>query len=465
MIGVHNEIARLNGRQFLQREGELARTGALAAEGIFMETVENLVVGEHTPAGVVVHESLVHSAAHVVEGDVVATLGEDGAQALGLLLRIGEYHDCVALLFQLAERVGYQVEILMVEPLGSAVESHRRPGGVSRKIGVGAQGVLRAREVEARHGGEVGGKRGGIYHTCERLLVGAAGICRRGRKAFGGDGLHALKQVACVAHGQQRAGGNETEHRYTHGVVAAGGHVGGHGHTLHLLLGKLGLYAEGADGVDLVAEEVDAVGKLVGIAEHIDYGAAHGELPGLIHIVLAHESVVEHPARELVEAQLATHGNLQGVVAHSLARGHTLGHGLGVGHHEAQRRVVVPVREGLGAEHLRGRVLLAVFYIAFVARGEEHHRLLSAEGAEVLVEVSGIVGRIGHDSDRGAAGALQPGKGHGGSRPCDSGHGHRSRRRGYGCAHKLPQPVAPGAGKEFISKLSGIHRIISFLSP
>ena len=334
----------------------------------------------------------------------------------------------------------------MVESLRRAVESQRGPGRVGGEESVGAQRILGAAEIEARHGGEIRGELRGVDNPRQCLLVGGSGVCRRFRESLGGDGLHALQQMAGIAHRQERTRGDETQHRDPHGVVATRGHVGGHCHALHLLFGELRLDVESSDGVHLVAEEVYAVRELVGIAEHVDDGASHGELPRLIDVVLAGETVVEHPFDEAVEAQLLPHGDLHGVVAHLLARRHPLGHGFGIGHHETERGVVVPVREGLGAEHLRGGILLAIFYVALIARGEEHHLPLAAEGAEVLIEITGIVGIVGDHSDGGACRTGERREGHGRGRTRHACGGHRHGGVLQSLVHQRTKPAFAGIG-------------------
>lgn len=60
----------------LSDRGELARAGAIAFEAVLVESVEDLVVGEHARARLVVDKAFVDGAEHRGEVDVVAPVGE-----------------------------------------------------------------------------------------------------------------------------------------------------------------------------------------------------------------------------------------------------------------------------------------------------------------------------------------------------------------------------------------------------
>ena len=79
-----------------------------------METVENLMVGEHAAAGEMVHESFVERAFHGGEFYLVAAVGEDVAQSLELFFGVGEDVDCISVVDEAGERFGYEVEVFVV---------------------------------------------------------------------------------------------------------------------------------------------------------------------------------------------------------------------------------------------------------------------------------------------------------------------------------------------------------------
>ena len=89
MVDMHDVVARLDARKFFEREGQTPRASAVAAERIFVEAVENLVVGEEAELQGVVGETLVQGGLGGGEGYVFAPLLEDGLEAEGLLGRVG----------------------------------------------------------------------------------------------------------------------------------------------------------------------------------------------------------------------------------------------------------------------------------------------------------------------------------------------------------------------------------------
>ncbi len=86
VVHVHNEVAWLYLPEFLERKSHAPAARAVAFEGVFVEAVEYLMVGEHTHACGMVHEPLVQRAFHGSESDVVASVGKNGTQALELPL-------------------------------------------------------------------------------------------------------------------------------------------------------------------------------------------------------------------------------------------------------------------------------------------------------------------------------------------------------------------------------------------
>ena len=59
MIDMHHEIANLKLLDLFESKGHLSTAGLVALEVVFVETVENLVVGEDTDFEVVVGETVV----------------------------------------------------------------------------------------------------------------------------------------------------------------------------------------------------------------------------------------------------------------------------------------------------------------------------------------------------------------------------------------------------------------------
>lgn len=119
----------------LSDRGELARAGAIAFEAVLVESVEDLMVGEHARARLVVDKAFVDGAEHRGEVDVVAPVGEYHFQAFDLLLAVAEYAQAVTVGEQSGERFADKLEILVVDSLRRAAEVDRRAG-----LGVGLRG-------------------------------------------------------------------------------------------------------------------------------------------------------------------------------------------------------------------------------------------------------------------------------------------------------------------------------------
>ena len=71
--------------QFLEREGEFAGTRLVGTETVFVETVEDLMIGEEADMRLVVDKPLVESGVDGSERYPVATVGEYGSETFGLV--------------------------------------------------------------------------------------------------------------------------------------------------------------------------------------------------------------------------------------------------------------------------------------------------------------------------------------------------------------------------------------------
>ena len=117
---------------------------------------------------------------------------------------------------------------------------------------------------------------------------------------------------------------------------------------------------------------------------------------------------------QLVHVGLLPLGQVSRVARQFVLRGHGLGHGFGVGD-EVVGGACRQAAQGLGAENLVGCVDLAVFYVAAVARGQEHHALFAHYAREVEEQVAGIV-EVFTDDDHGGTGRARQGGKHDRSR-------------------------------------------------
>ena len=96
----------------------------------------------------------------------------------------------------------------------------------------------------------------------------------------------------------------------THPLFGAA-RIGHHLHGIATTGGELSIDIEHADGIDLVAEKVYAVGVYIAVREDIDYTAAHRILTGSPHEIVTHEAHRHQTFGELIHRYLVAPRYLQ----------------------------------------------------------------------------------------------------------------------------------------------------------
>ena len=124
VVDVHHIVAHLYLVEFLERKRQFAAASSVALEAVFVETVENLMVGKDAQLQVVVDKSLMEGTQHGHEGDIVAAVVENGFQTVDLLLAVGKYHESVAVAQKVGKRLPYEFKILMIDALRTAFQRH-----------------------------------------------------------------------------------------------------------------------------------------------------------------------------------------------------------------------------------------------------------------------------------------------------------------------------------------------------
>ena len=174
------------------------------------------------------------------------------------------------------------------------------------------------------------------------------------------------------------------------------------GHDEHLLLTlhrQLRLHLEGADGVDLVVEEIDAEGPLVRETVDIHDAAADGELTWFVDVVDTQESEVEERLLHIADVGLLPPAEVQRLLRHLLLRGHQFGQGLRVGYDEEEGRGSGGrgnAAEHLGAEDFVGGIALTVLHGTAERTGEEEHAVVAQDLHQVVIEVTGLLAVVGN---------------------------------------------------------------------
>ena len=132
VIHVYDIIAGFKLHEFLKRQCEFSVAGAVALEVIFVETVEDLVVGKEGDAQRLVNKSFVQGVQDGRKGEGFSHVLKDGAQTLRLLLAISKNVEVVTISLQLSECGAQEVEILVEQGLKFDVETHN---GIRRRAG------------------------------------------------------------------------------------------------------------------------------------------------------------------------------------------------------------------------------------------------------------------------------------------------------------------------------------------
>lgn len=187
-------------------------------------------------------------------------------------------------------------------------------------------------------------------------------------------------------------------------------------YRIHLVDRALGLGVEGAQRLDLVIEQVDAVGQLAAHREQVDQRAAHGELAMLVDGVDAAIAAGLQARAHLFHIDGLAHIQHQ-AAAQQEARGCQAVQGGGDRHHEdavAQFRQAVQAGDALGNDVLvrREQVVGQGFPI-----GERQHRQVRGEEAQLLLQTVGglAVGCQQQGEAASAGGGLGDGKAEGGT--------------------------------------------------
>lgn len=89
---------------------------------------------------------------------------------------------------------------------------------------------------------------------------------------------------------------------------------------------------EGADGLDLVVEQLDPVGIFVAVAEDVDDSAADGKLSGLINEILALEAVLDQNLDDGIDVEQFALGQFDPGGGQFGGRDHLFEQGFGVSH-------------------------------------------------------------------------------------------------------------------------------------
>ena len=251
VVDVHDVVAYLELAQLFERQRQFARAGLFAAQPVFVESVEELVVGKEAEVQFVVDESLVQGFVDGGEGDVFAFVLENVGDALRLFLAVAQDIERVALVQQRRERFAHEVEILVVDGLRRAVQRQGRTRlSVERLVA-----VVDAFEVE-----HAAGKLVDVDKFLAGMQVALLGDEQLLRDGVGGDAVHAFEHPGQVFHREHRMRVDDLQQRDARlGTLLQ---VGNDGNLLDGLLRKLRVDVERPYALYFIAESVDAEGQV-----------------------------------------------------------------------------------------------------------------------------------------------------------------------------------------------------------
>ena len=170
-------------------------------------------------------------------------------------------------------------------------------------------------------------------------------------------------------------------------------HVGNNADLLLLLARQLALHFKGADGIYVVAEEVDAVGVFGGEGEYVQQTTAQGIFARLVNVIYAAESQFFETVSQFREvvARTATKGQRAGL--HLLLRGNALCQSIGMAHHEKALRIpgLLPARQSsqyVRAQYFIGCIALGILHRTAIGGRIKQDILIAEYLHHIMVEIA-----------------------------------------------------------------------------
>ena len=202
--------------------------------------------------------------------------------------------------------------------------------------------------------------------------------------------VYRIADIEEVLHHQQRILGQEREKRYF--LLRHRRQLRHDLYPVATFLRQLILHLEGTDGVDVIAEEVNAERIFATVGIDVEDGAAQGKLTRFVDIVHLAET-------ELAQCFLnRRHGDglvfLQdeGTRIEILFRHHQLCQCFRISHNIAERGLLCKPRKNFGAENLIGGIALGILDGPTITAGEEQHIPVAQQLRQVVIEIARLLG-------------------------------------------------------------------------
>ena len=193
------------------------------------------------------------------------------------------------------------------------------------------------------------------------------------RKTFLIGTVDGITHIEIILGSQKHLVRHKREERY---LLICHRELGHHLYPITLILGELILHLEGADGIYLIAKEIDAVRELTTIGIDIEDGTTQGKLTWLVDIIHLAEAKLMERLLYLAHSNDLTFLKHQLAGIKALLRDHHLGESLRVSHDIAR----CPTREtgqNFCAENLRSGITLGILDGPAITGGEEKHIIIT----------------------------------------------------------------------------------------
>ena len=348
IVDMGHVIAGLQLKELFKGEGLVGI--AKVADGIFVITFEDFVVGETNQLLRLVNKAMVELALQklnlrdrVINGDTLPLgdgnnihmrfgCGKDFFQTPLLLLVSNGDENLVAFVAIVAEGVDEHVKLF--------VES-----GLYHRLGLQLIGLAEIGAVALLDNAATQKRLDELVAGAIVLLI-APCIGKEGLEGFAHEHqpLHPHQVVATkiVEQGDFLLNGDH--------ILLAALHVGQDTYLVVLLDGELTHGVESAEGIYLVIEKFNSVRMLIGVGEDIDNATTNSELPRLYHEVYPLEIVVLQHLHHMVHLHLSPFAETQGVAGEGTAGDNFLAQRLGIGDHQ-QVAATIELFDHLAALH------------------------------------------------------------------------------------------------------------------
>ena len=348
VVDVNHVVAGLKLADFLEGERHFCVPRVVGTQIVFVEAVEDLMIGVERGADRRVAETFVQSevdgrekcALDLLTGGL-HQLGEDVAQTLLLLLAVGQDESALSAGEIFDKGVQHLLKVLVEQWLRLGVKDDGR-----HFLAAGDRLCARTAHPLPENGpfqlrlqlfSTYQQTRGG--KTCidfRELHLGGGGLlgeCLLG-KTFVEDLLHAIAhKTEIVRHDdgalRQIVGEGNEQLAFFFDFDVGNNHGLGHNGTR-----QLRLHLERVDTLDLIAEEVDAIGVFRRKTEDVENRTAQGVFARLVNIVFALETQFFQTAREFDDIVRFAHFQRDAPFGEGTARGNAFRQRRGEGHNE-----------------------------------------------------------------------------------------------------------------------------------